>query len=158
MHTHELRIVHRDLKPGNVILDENLHPKVTDLGAAARIEREQAKYTIWGTMDYWAPEQFAQEAPFTEKIDIYAFGLIVWEMMTAMVPVVLADKSGLEPLDFSAVPENLRPLVQQCLAEDPRDRPTASEIVLQLRDGSLALKGTDMGEFGGYVESVLDAR
>ncbi|HBN76991.1 MAG TPA: hypothetical protein DD473_14485, partial [Planctomycetaceae bacterium] len=91
-HAHELGVVHRDLKPGNILIEKNGTPHITDFGLACRVDREdQSRLTqegaIMGTPLYMAPEQVegkvAQIGPCT---DIYALGVILYELLTGETP------------------------------------------------------------------------
>ena len=74
---HDLKIVHCDLKPGNILLDENLYPKISDLGTAI-IYSENTKFKkmqekrIAGSYLYMAPEIFQEEKPYSFKVDVYS--------------------------------------------------------------------------------------
>jgi Tol biopolymer transport system component/tRNA A-37 threonylcarbamoyl transferase component Bud32 len=133
---HERGIVHRDLKPANIKLRPDGTVKVLDFGLAKALEQDAAVVSvphltvsgvITGTAAYMSPEQARGEA-VDKRADIWAFGVIVCEMLTKRRPFagdsvteVLANVLK-EPPEISKVPAELRTLVRHCLEKDPRKR------------------------------------
>ena len=138
---HDKGIIHRDLKPGNVIVTPNGIVKVLDFGLAGRdrtgvdhdpersptITAATSAGLILGTAAYMAPEQ-ASGRPVDKRADIFAFGVVVWEMLTGRrmfegetISHVLAAVLTKEP-DLAAVPLQVRHLLSRCLEKDPRKR------------------------------------
>ena len=144
---HEKGIVHRDLKPANVKLAPDGMVKVLDFGLAKALSDDQAESEIstsptmtaaatqagfiLGTAAYMAPEQ-AKGKPVDRRADVWAFGCVLYEMLTGRAPFggdgvseVLAHVITQEPdLDAlpAGVPAPLRDLLQRCLRKDPRKR------------------------------------
>ena len=146
---HEHGIVHRDLKPSNIALTKNGVVKVLDFGLARREERATVPSrdiadsptitalspihlttgagVLLGTAAYMSPEQ-ARGLPTDRRTDIWAFGCIVYEMLTGSrlfgAPTItdsLAAVLTREP-DWQRVPSRVRRLLQQCLERDPQRR------------------------------------
>ena len=139
---HRRRVVHRDLKPGNVMLTEDGHIKVMDFGLAERLPhadagaapltRDDTDSVVRGTPAYMAPEQIRGE-PADRRSDIFAFGIVVYELLTGINPFV---RVGVAPtlaavLDEPAPPLHRRvpstppaldDLLQRLLAKDPAAR------------------------------------
>jgi eukaryotic-like serine/threonine-protein kinase len=137
------QIVHRDLKPENVMLTRAGQVKITDFGLAQAIG-------VGGTHQYMAPEQF-NSAQVDTRTDIYAFGLILFEMLTSTIPhlpsgAMRLGKRGLDALasrrnrEPAPDPRSLNPgipattasLVLACLKTDPNERPTDFDAVCGL--------------------------
>lgn len=140
---HGQGIIHRDLKPANIKIKDDGTVKVLDFGLAKAIDpvttgssMSGATITspalsmagvILGTAAYMAPEQ-AKGRPVDKRADIWAFGCIVYEMVTGQrafpgedVSESIASVLKTEP-DYSQVPASLKPLLVSCFQKDPRNR------------------------------------
>jgi serine/threonine-protein kinase len=159
---HDHGIVHRDLKPANIKLRPDGTVKVLDFGLAKAMETGPAgpsiaasmsptitspaltgRNVILGTAAYMSPEQ-ARGKPVDKRTDIWAFGCVVYEMLSGRrafdgddVTVTLARVVEREP-DWAAVsgqPSSVRALLRRCLEKDPRRR------MRDIGDARLALEG-----------------
>src|SRR5436190_18758068 len=125
LHSHG--IVHRDLKPGNIFL-ENGTVKVGDYGLCKFISSSQhtAQTQSVGTVHYMAPE--ISTGNYNKQIDIYAAGVILYEMLTGHVPFEgesageILMKHLTAPPDLSKVPAVYVPIVSKALAKNPAHR------------------------------------
>ena len=131
---HEKGIIHRDLKPGNVMLTRS-GAKVLDFGLA-RLEGDQpltGERMVMGTPAYMAPEQ-REDRPADARTDIYAFGLVFYEMLTG--ERVAVQRRPIRP-------RKLQHIVKRCLEEDPGRRwQSAAELQRELTAVTLPARGT----------------
>jgi serine/threonine protein kinase/Flp pilus assembly protein TadD len=142
---HKLGIVHRDLKPGNVMIDKEGQAKIMDFGIARSLAGggTTAEGAIIGTPEYMSPEQVeGKEAD--QRSDIYALGIILFEMVTGRVPFEgetpfsIANKQKSEPPPVPKklvpqIPEGLNKLILRCLEKDKAKRyQTAEELIAEL--------------------------
>lgn len=149
LHNRDVPVIHRDLKPLNLFLTSGMQLKVGDLGSSRRSAKETAdnfKMTGGlGTWRYMAPEM-ARHEHYNEKVDIYAFGLVMYFMSSGRTPfhqrgadpkVILDDyvkgkRPRPPPSDCYA---QLRPMMVAAWQEDFRLRPTAQDILVTLNSG-----------------------
>ena len=142
---HEKGVIHRDLKPANVMIDGRGRARITDFGLAVA-GQPSGPYAFAGTPAYMSPEQLTG-GEVTARTDLYALGLIVFEMVSGQrffdarteEALVAQHRDSKEPRLTSAA-RLLEPaaerLVAQCLEEDPRRRPSSARAVLALLPGS----------------------
>jgi serine/threonine-protein kinase len=143
-HGQETSIIHRDLKPENVMVlaaEDEVAVKVMDFGIAKVLEHAQGKTTqSLGTLQYMSPEQIDARA-VDARTDLYALGLLLYEMLTGEPPFRSASPRELLNLQCTAepppfgddvqAPEGVCALVFELLAKAPEDRPQSAGEVLE---------------------------
>ncbi|MGE0353616.1 MAG: protein kinase [Gemmatimonadales bacterium] len=166
---HEHGVIHRDIKPGNILLAGGA-AVVTDFGVAKALSGEATPAdaadaltlvgTSLGTPAYMAPEQAAADPATDHRADLYAFGVVAYEMLAGRTPfagrsgqALLAAHLTERPPPITEVrpdtPPALAAVVMACLEKDPGHRPaTASEIVVALENLSGATVATIRGRAG----------
>lgn len=141
---HSVGVVHRDLKPENVLLDAAGRVVITDFGiACARADRADAPATsggVVGTPAYMAPEQVEGRSDVDERADIYALGVLLFEMLTGAMPF-----SGTSPYEIATarlavdapdprrtredLPDGICRIVRRCMARQRHERYASAELL-----------------------------
>lgn len=144
LHSQRPKIIHRDLKSPNVLLGTNVREvKITDFGLSRLLRESQVHTRPGGTPEWMAPELLRQD-PFDELSDVYSFGVILWELLMCEKPwkddhpMQIVFKVGSRGEKLETPPPELcilpiREVIVKCFADDPKSRPTASDIVNVLR-------------------------
>ena len=152
-HAHDRGIVHRDIKPDNVLLCRG-SSMVTDFGVAKALDASAVHHgdgTITsrgialGTPAYMAPEQAAADPTMDQRVDLYAFGALAYELLTGQAPFAGRPPSAMlaahvaeqpEPImrRRPGLPSALASLVMRCLEKRAADRPQTAADVVQLLD------------------------
>jgi Protein kinase domain len=152
-YAHERGVVHRDIKPDNILLDQGSgRPMVTDFGIARAITEGDSRLTATGiaigTPTYMSPEQAAGDRTIDGRSDLYALGIVAYQMLTGQppftagsTPAILVKHLSERPIPVDQrradVPPELSRIVMTLLEKDPAARfPTAGAMV-QALDGSL---------------------
>lgn len=131
---HQNRIIHRDIKPQNILIDREGNVKITDFGIAVALSDTSLTQTntLLGSVHYLSPEQ-ARGGMATIQTDIYALGIVLYELLTGKVPfdgesaVSIALKHFQEPLPpvmnpSVMIPQSLENIVLKATAKDPMNR------------------------------------
>ena len=180
-YAHEHGLVHRDIKPDNVLISGH-HAVVADFGVAKALSAaagggspHTSAGMTFGTPGYMPPEQAAGDPHVDARSDIYALGVLAYEMLTGELPftgptaqAVLAAQLTREPAALKAkrpnVPASLEALVTSCLQKRPADRPQSAEELVRQLEATLTLTPTGGPEalpvrrrIPRYVPAVLTA-
>src|SRR5688572_10944252 len=149
-YAHAHGVVHRDIKPANILRSGN-HALVTDFGVAKALNAAMPSAQMTstgmaiGTPAYMAPEQLAGDPAADHRIDIYAVGLLAYELLSGQSPFAASSAQGVlaavltrDPVPLSEVredvPEKLSAIIMSCLAKMPGGRPPSAEALLDALD------------------------
>ncbi|CAN4088171.1 unnamed protein product [Withania somnifera] len=169
------KIVHRDIKSSNILLDENLEPRVSDFGLAKLLVDEEAHVTtvVAGTFGYLAPE-YLQSGRATEKSDVYSFGVLLLELVTGKRPTdptfvnrglnvvswmntLLKENRPEDILDRrcrdadAETVEAILEIAARCTDANPDDRPSMQQVLQFLEQEVMSSCASDF-----YEESHSD--
>uniref|UniRef100_A0AAZ3NTL7 Mitogen-activated protein kinase kinase kinase 12 n=1 Tax=Oncorhynchus tshawytscha TaxID=74940 RepID=A0AAZ3NTL7_ONCTS len=148
LHLH--KIIHRDLKSPNMLITYDDAVKISDFGTSKEMSDKSTKMSFAGTVAWMAPEVIRNE-PVSEKVDIWSFGVVLWEMLTGEVPYKDVDSSaiiwgvGNNSLNLpvpESCPDGFKILLRQCWSSKPRNRPSFRQILLHLDIASADLLST----------------
>ncbi|KAK7399061.1 hypothetical protein VNO78_10236 [Psophocarpus tetragonolobus] len=149
-YVHGLGLIHRDLKSDNLLIFGDKSIKIADFGVA-RIEVQTEGMTPeTGTYRWMAPEMI-QHRPYTQKVDVYSFGIVLWELITGMLP--FQNMTAVQAA-FAVVNKNVRPIIPndclpvlrdimtRCWDPNPDVRPPFAEIVGMLENAETEIMTT----------------
>jgi len=143
---HAQGVLHRDLKPANVLIDDRGLVRITDFGIAIpSIDADQHLHT--GTPRYMAPEQRVKGAALSERTDVYALGVLLYELLVGRFPERTADSTP-PPKPSTLVPNvnpRLERAIMQALSLDPQQRPASAMEMATILPGGDTGTGTGRG-------------
>ncbi|KAI3854154.1 hypothetical protein MKX03_033606 [Papaver bracteatum] len=145
---HNQGILHRDLKSENLLLGEDMCVKVADFGISCLESQCGSGKGFTGTYRWMAPEMI-KDKHHTKKVDVYSFGIVLWELLTALTPFqdmtpeqaafAVSRKNARPPLP-TACPVKLSHLINRCWSSNPDKRPYFDEIISVLENYSEAFE------------------
>ncbi|RWR77550.1 Pkinase domain-containing protein/LysM domain-containing protein [Cinnamomum micranthum f. kanehirae] len=176
--------IHRDIKSSNILIDKNFHGKVADFGLTklAKVGSTSLQTNLAGTFGYMPPE-YARSGKVSPKVDVYAFGVVLYELISAKKAIVQMDGSDAEPKGLVALfegvlnatdpLEDLRKLVdprlgdsypidsvhkmaqlaEACTHENPQLRPSMRTVVVALMALSSSSSSSDNLDVGSFYEN-----
>lgn len=157
---HSQGILHRDLKSENLLLGEDMCVKVADFGISCLETQCGSAKGFTGTYRWMAPEMI-KEKHHTKKVDVYSFGIVLWELLTALIPfdnmtpeqaAFAVSQKNARPPFYPACPMAFRHLISRCWSSSADKRPHFDEIVSILESYSESFK-QDPDFFSSYKPS-----
>jgi len=160
---HSRKIVHRDMKSLNVLLDDNKKVRICDFGFSRFANENTLMTSNIGTPHWMAPELLIKGTQYSSKIDVYAFGIVLWELATCETPYNGCDSSYIVNSVIHndmrpPLPTNLNPdmknMITQCWDRKPDVRPSFEDIVKQFKISQLQFNGAKWEEVKVYIDQT----
>ena len=150
---HARGVIHRDLKPPNILADDDGNPKVIDFGVARAVEgsQDQQRAEIVGTLQYMSPEQIAGSTNIDTSTDVYALGLILYELLAGRQAYEVRATSIAEAT--TAIAEVEVPVLSTVTLECKGDLETICAKAIE-KDPSRRYRSAS--EFGDDIQRYLD--
>lgn len=151
LHSLQPKVIHRDLKsPNMLLLEHGKVIKICDFGTSTKIHTEMT--STKGSAAWMAPEVFEGKR-YSEKCDVYSFGIVLWEMLSRKKPfdeigppafrILWAVYSGTRPPPLQNIPESLHKMMDSCWLKDQSKRPSFTEIVSYFREAEKLVPNVD---------------
>ena len=160
---HSKSIIHRDLKPENVLLNDKMEPCVSGFSFSKSFEKKPMMSIIAGTPLWMAPELF-EEKQYNVKVDVYAFSMILYQLVTGNAPFGGHIRTGElinkifnneRPEIPQEIPKAMSDLIRKCWDQNPENRPTFNEIIDELSKQECVINGTDIGKLQEYQKRAF---
>jgi len=159
--------LHRDLKPANILIDNKWTIKIADFGLSTIMsgDDDDGRNEVAGTPFYMAPEILLESHDYNEKIDVYSFGIVMYELFVCQRPykdcvfesfeefvqVIAVYHQRLELPE--TVRESMRRLITNCWAPNAQDRPDFKEVIKMI--DKIISSSTDSPETDEYVNGTI---
>jgi len=166
-HAHANNLVHCDIKPHNILMMPDGSAKVADFGIARAVTESTMTYTgnIVGSVHYFSPEQ-AKGTMITPKSDVYALGVVLYEMLTGVLPFTGETPVSIAVQHLQDMPRSVREIdpslppiveaiVSRTMNKAPEDRPTSAELVEELRQAEQVISSGHVTEPDPYATQVM---
>ncbi|KAL1781972.1 ankyrin repeat and protein kinase domain-containing protein 1 [Sigmodon hispidus] len=151
LHSIKPPLLHLDLKPGNILLDNNMHVKISDFGLSKWMEQSThmqyiERSVLRGTLSYIPPEMFLENSKAPGPgYDVYSFGIVIWEiltqkkpytglnMMTIIIRVAAGMRPSLHPVsgEWPGEAHQMVDLMKHCWDQDPKKRPCFLNVTME---------------------------
>jgi hypothetical protein len=161
---HSRQILHRDLKSLNVLLSEDGQARICDFGFSRKLTSGKRMTNQIGTSQWMAPELLIGNSAYDGAVDVYAYGILLWEIVTKLIPygempmieiIQEVVENDLRPVIPAGISVKLTKLMKNCWARNPEDRPTFAEIVKEFRNG-IDFPEADSAAVGSYLREHSD--
>jgi abelson tyrosine-protein kinase 1/abelson tyrosine-protein kinase 2 len=165
-YVHLSGVIHGDLKPSNILLNEKGHPLICDFGSSRLQSDDATPSHEFGTVQYAAPEQFFEDSVATPSIDVFTFGLILYELLTGS-PVFSPLEPPFEVIrrfrrwDLPVLPAAcgslMQDLIRRCWCVEPEGRPPFHQILWEFRCCNFdILPNIASSEVRDFCEAIME--
>lgn len=164
VYLHSKGIIHRDMKTLNVLLDDHFRAKICDFGMVRTRSAQQPMTGLIGTAHWMAPEVLMSTPTYDDKVDVYSFGIIFWELLTGKVPygemttaniAIFVVEQGLRPEIPENTPPKIRDLLTRCWNANPSRRPSMIDVLQELMLPECHFPNTNEAIFREAMEGTI---
>ncbi|OHT01385.1 TKL family protein kinase [Tritrichomonas foetus] len=164
VYLHSQGIIHRDMKTLNVLINDQYRARICDFGMAKTRSEHQPMTGLIGTAHWMAPEVLMSTPTYDEKVDVYSFAIILWELLTGKVPyddmstaniAIHVVEQGLRPQLPDNTPIAIRDLITKCWNSDPNKRPSMSSVLGELMNPECHFPNTNEVKFNEAVKLTV---
>jgi hypothetical protein len=150
------------MKSLNVLLDANNRIRICDFGFSRHAAEDSQMSQNIGTPHWMAPELLAKKTAYTSKIDVYAYGIVLWELATGQTPyfgmegpaiIAHVAMEDLRPTLPTEINPGMRDLISQCWDRNPDVRPTFEEIVRRIQSTEAMFNGCNSADLLEYIRA-----
>jgi serine/threonine protein kinase len=158
---HSRSVIHRDVKATNILLDDRLEPRLADFGFARELLPGEEVTSYPHTINY-APPELLQGCRYTNRVDVYSFGMLVYEMRTRQTPwsqlverrrITACILDGFRPQMPADDP--FATVYLACTAFRPEDRPAMLDVGVALDEIAQVTPGVDRALYEEYRDRIL---
>jgi serine/threonine protein kinase len=161
---HSQGFIHRDLKPGNILIDADGQALISDFGTACLEASDTTLTPEAGTVHYTAPEMFFEDPPCTNKVDVFSFGSVLYEILSekaAFHPSLFAlpVRKALVTGEMPPIPDVCGPvmqdLIRRCWSMKPEFRPSFDSILAEFAYANFDfVPGANAQQVRAYIEGI----
>ena len=162
MFLHQKGYIHTDLNTSSILLDADDYPYIADFNLMEKVDDSSNRRL--GIRPWNAPEMMTSDQ-YNEKVDVYSYGIILWELLTHEIPfrgmspysvVYEVKENNIRPLIPQNCPPRLAKLIEACWDQIPEKRPDFTSIVTILKEGKISYLGTENGLVNTYLSQYYD--
>lgn len=157
---HTAEVIHRDIKPNNIRINPTGLVKIYDFGLSRNSGPEAQTRSIIGTPGYMAPElwQWGEDISFDKSIDVYAFGILTFQLFNLQLPDELLQRPPIELKTdsglYSILPDEIAAVIESCVSYDFHARPSIHEVESILRKHLLKNKHRALLVLGDSIHEL----